>query len=130
MNANPALQFAPTVPGRIHRAGFGWTNIGGIVYEHDRVIHRGGVSPVWWRRRRHYFELVDAEELVRAYQPDALILGTGWMGMMRVDVEGLTSGLNKWGVAFDALRTPEAVARYQNMFQQGIDVVVALHVTC
>lgn len=125
-----ALQFAPTVPGRIHRAGFGWLNYGGKIYEHDRVLHQDGISPVWWRNRRHWFDLDDAMAIVDRHRPELLILGTGWMGMMRIDLDALTAGLARAGVTFQAHRTPDAILLYQRAFQQGIQVAAGLHVTC
>lgn len=126
----PALQYAPTVPGRIHRAGFGWVNVGGHVFEHDRVIHQAGVSSVWWRNRRHTFDLDDALAIVVVHRPKLLIVGCGWMGMLRVDVPQLTAALAAKGVDFQAQRTPDAVLTYQLALQRGCSTVLAMHSTC
>lgn len=126
----PALQYAPTVPGRIHRAGFGWINVGGHTFEHDRVIHQSGVSGVWWRNKRHTLDADDALAIVQVHRPQLLIVGAGWMGMLRVDVPALTAILASVGVEFRAMRTPDAVLAYQLAFQQGRQTVAALHSTC
>ena len=127
---NAALQYAPTIPGQIHRAGFGWINVGGQIYEQDRVIDPGGVSGVWWRERRHHFNWDDAQQLIGDDAPRLLILGTGWMGMMRFDLQYLQARFSEVGVQFFAERTPQAIALYQQYFSRGQPATVALHLTC
>lgn len=124
-----ALIHAPTYPGRVHRVGFGWINIGGRIYEQDRVLHPEGVSSPWWRRPRHLFSLADAKALVAAHNPEHMIVGCGWMGMLRLDAEA-AHWLAARGITLDWLRTPQAAARYNQVQASGARIVAALHVTC
>ena len=125
-----ALKFSPMIPGRIHGVGFGWINLGGQVYEHDRIVHPEGVSPVWWRQKRHDFVVADALAIVEDYPVRHLIVGTGWMGMLRVAEAEVVAALRARGVTFEALRTPDAASRWQRCFADGIPCAAALHVTC
>ncbi|RMF14324.1 MAG: hypothetical protein D6761_09645 [Candidatus Dadabacteria bacterium] len=125
-----ALKYAPMIPGRIHGVGFGWINLGGSIFEHDRIVHPDGVSPVWWRRSRHDFVLEDALEILAAYPIRVLIVGTGWMGMLRVADEEISAALAERGVGFEVMRTPDAASRWQRTFAEGIPCAAALHLTC
>ena len=125
-----ALMVSPVVPGRIHRVGFGWINVGGTVYEQDRVVHPDGVSGPWWRRKRHWFLPEDARRLAKEYEPEILILGTGWMGMMRIAQDEIAAYLEATGIDFEAHRTPDAVKRHQDLLSRSVHAVAAFHLTC
>ena len=94
------------------------------------MIYQAGVSGVWWRNKRHTLDADDALAIVKVHRPKLLIVGCGWMGMLRVDVPHLTATLAAVGVEFQALRTPDAVLAYQLAFQRGRETVAAIHSTC
>lgn len=129
MSALASLVATPIEPGRVHRAGFGWINVGGRHYEHDRILLPDGVSGPWWRPRRHWFDLVDAEALCAEFAPEIVVVGIGWMGMLQVD-PAATDFLAGRGVDFEPLRIPEAVRRLQRLAVHGRRVVAPLHLTC
>jgi len=121
-----ALKFAPSTIGRIHNLGFGWLNLGGKIVEQDRILHPEGISGPWWRQRRHRFGVEDLRAVEQTYAPELLILGCGWMGMLRIAPEIFPAA----GCAVWTGRTPEAVQRYQHWSSLGIRCVACLHMTC
>lgn len=96
-----ALVSTPVAPGRIHRVGFGWINVGGRQYEHDRILLPHGISGPWWRRRRHWFDADEAQDLQAEFRPDVVVLGIGWMGMLQVAAAAATV-LAERGVRLEA----------------------------
>jgi hypothetical protein len=130
LRADP-FWFVPKISGRIHGVGFGWINIGGERYDQDRILYPEGVSPPWFRARRHLFQKEDLEEIVERYQPEIFILGTGWTGMMRVDGRAKRKA-RSLPLEWISAKTPQAVEIYNQIrrFQKEKRVVVALHLTC
>lgn len=129
MSGLAALRAAPGEPGRIHQVGFGWINVGGRFYEQDRILHADGVSPPWWRDRRHWFGRAEVPEFLASFHPRRVLLGTGWMGMLRVE-EGVAGLFAEAGVGFTVMRTPEAVRTWQHLALREPGVVALLHLTC
>jgi hypothetical protein len=119
----------PIVPGRIHRVGFGWINVGGQRYEHDRILLPTGISGAWWRSRRHWFDAGEATDLCREFEPDIVVLGIGWMGMLQVEPAAVEI-IRQSGAALEICRTPEAVRRVQFLHAEGRRIVAPLHLTC
>lgn len=124
-----ALISTPIVPGRIHRVGFGWINVGGRHYEHDRILLPTGISGAWWRSRRHWFDAAEAAALCEEFQPEIVVLGVGWMGMLQVAPEAANL-IQQRGVTLEICRTPAAVRRVQHLHAAGHRVVAPFHLTC
>ncbi len=124
-----ALTSTPIVPGRIHRVGFGWINVGGHRYEHDRVLLPHGISGVWWRSRRHWFDAAEATALCAEFQPEIVVLGIGWMGMLQVEPAAIEI-IRDSSAALEICRTPEAVRRVQHLHAEGRRIVAPLHLSC
>ena len=127
--ALPQLVSSPTVPGRIHRVGFVWINLGGRIFEQDRILHPEGVSGPWWRDRRHWFLGSEIEALHERYRPELIVLGAGWMGMMRTEASARETAA-ELGIRLEEHRTDVAAGVFQRAFSAGVRVVGAFHLTC
>lgn len=124
------LQFSPRAPGKIHRLYFGAINIGGKIYEQDRILSPEGVSPPWWRTPRHYLKREEFIRIVSAYNPRIILIGTGWMGMMEVD-RRIRHYARRKGMEIFVDRTPRIVELYNSLRSWQEDGLLAiLHLTC
>lgn len=109
--------------------GFGHVMAGGERYEKDLIVMPGGrvISP-WWRTSGHSLAPDDLREL-EAEPPEALVIGTGAMGVMRVPRETI-EWLEGLGVRVLVHRTAKAVDEYNALIAQGVRAAAALHLTC
>ncbi|NPA97097.1 MAG: hypothetical protein GXO32_05800 [Crenarchaeota archaeon] len=107
---------------------FGVIVISGREYRHDVVITPRGVDPDWWRIEGHRLQLADVRDYL-AEEADAVVIGTGYSGMMRVDNE-VVAELVKRGMQVFIERTPRAVDMYNELVSRGKRVIAFLHLTC
>jgi hypothetical protein len=113
---------------RIDGYSFGVMTIGGRAYQSDLVAFPDRVSPNWRRREGHVLGDGDLKEVL-AYGPDALIVGTGAYGVMRVP-GGVRSALEARGFEMVISRTGEAIGAFNERIERGERVVGAFHLTC
>lgn len=106
---------------------FGEMRIDGTPYRKDLLIANGVVIPGWWREEGHRFSLVDLAGVLDA-SPRILVAGTGAYGMVRIPEE-VVQELERRGIALHALRTGEAVKRF-NALRDEPGVAGAFHLTC
>ena len=111
---------------RIESYQFGRITVDGKTYHSDIIIYPDRIVSSWWRGEGHYLKKVDIEEILKM-EPEVLIIGTGYSGVMKVDPEVLVE-LKRIGIAYHILPTPEAVKLF-NQLGEG-KVVAALHLTC
>jgi hypothetical protein len=130
MGSSASFAFAPRSAGRIHRLYFGAINIGGKIYEQDRIVTPYGVSSPWWRPYRHRLELSEFARILEEYPARVVFVGTGWMGMMEIEPEIRRFSLKrKIEVICD--RTPRIVELYNLKQQKQREGLLAiLHLTC
>ncbi len=112
---------------RIDHYSWGKIVINGTTYTSDVIIHPDRVNASWWRKEGHSLCVEDLKDVV-ADNPDAVIIGTGAMGVMRVPRETVAY-LESTGMQVYVERTEKAVDLFHT-HQKGKKVVAALHLTC
>jgi hypothetical protein len=106
---------------------FGRIVINGTIYTSDIIIYPGRVDPTWRRKEGHRLGPGDLIEALKA-EPDVLIIGTGYAGVMRVPQETVDS-ISAHGIAVRVERTSRAVEIYNELQATG-QVIASLHLTC
>lgn len=112
----------------IEEYGFGHIVINGRAYTSDVIILTDRVLSSWWRQEGHQLAPADLDEAIAA-QPDVLVVGTGYSGLMRVLPETETY-LAEQNIQLVAERTTDACQTYNRLLRAGRNVVAALHLTC
>ena len=123
------------VQGRIKQATmkitdyrFGHIEVDGLAYSSDVIITPEGVEDSWWRKEGHKLAVEDLHAVIAA-KPDALIIGSGYYGRMRVPA-ATKSFLTGKGIRVEVVETSEAVEVFNKLQQEYAPVVAALHLTC
>ena len=111
----------------IEHYAFGKLTVGGETYHSDVIIFPDRVSPSWRRRWGHSLVPEDLTDVIK-YRPDALIVGCGNTGALRVPVETLDY-LEARGIRIHVARTRDAIDLY-NSLPKCQRIVLALHLTC
>jgi hypothetical protein len=106
---------------------FGRMVIGGTAYTSDLILLTDKILSSWWRKSGHKLCLSDLEEVVKE-KPDILIIGTGAIGMMKVNEE-VKQYAQKEGISLIIERTGKAVQTY-NHLSGGNKITAAFHLTC
>jgi hypothetical protein len=109
---------------------FGRIVIKGKRYRSDVIIFPERVLDGWWRREGHRLYVEDLKEVLNAEpQPEVLIVGTGYSGLMKVsdEVEVL---LRSRGINLIAQPTKQACQTFNELLKTGRKVVSAFHLTC
>lgn len=106
---------------------FGKMMYGGATYTSDLIIFPDRVMESWWRNKGHLLQMPDLEEVINE-KPDVLIIGTGYMGVMKVPKE-LIAELEQQGFEVYAERSTKAVKRF-NSRDKTKKVAAAFHLTC
>ncbi len=68
---------------KIEKYSFGKIEIDGTEYTSDVIIYPDGVDGKWWRLEGHLLQMPDLEAVI-GKKPDIIVVGTGYMGVMRV----------------------------------------------
>jgi len=111
----------------IEHYGFGRVTVEGREYRSDLIVLPDRVLDSWWRQEGHCLCLQDLEEALRC-RPEALVIGQGQPGLMKVPPE-LAAELGRRGIQLFVEPTARAVAEY-NRLCGGKKTVAALHLTC
>jgi len=116
------------MPMRIDDYTFGKIRIDGRPYTADLILFPDRIEEDWWRKQGHYLQVADLSGLAGT-TCDALVIGTGAHGAMRVakEVETWLKGL---AIRWEAHPTGKACERYNALVGEGKRVVAALHLTC
>jgi hypothetical protein len=112
---------------KIEAYRFGHIVIDGETHTNDVIILPERVIGGWWREEGHVLHIADLDAVFDA-APDALIVGQGANGRMRVPRE-VERALSDAGIELIAANTHDAVERYNAMRDQR-DIAAALHLTC
>ncbi len=106
---------------------FGQITIKGRRYNRDVIILPDIVKDNWWRREGHKLSLEDLEDVFEA-EPEVLVIGTGYSGLMKVpqDVQDYVKSKN---IELVVENTRRACQTY-NRLSQFKKVVAAFHLTC
>lgn len=116
------------VVGMIDKYGFGSMVVKGVIYKSDLRILGDRVVPDWWRREGHRLSLEDIRDILE-YEPEELIIGTGFFGMMKVSSE-LKQFLEERGIRVVVERTGKAIVTFNESYNKGRRVAGAFHLTC
>lgn len=106
---------------------FGRMVVRGRTYTSDLIIFPDRVEDSWWRKSGHSLVL---EDMATAFEeaPDILVIGTGFMGVMKVtpDVKKYAAEKN---IPLIIAKTKKAVERYNQLCLQK-KTIGAFHLTC
>ena len=112
----------------IDEYSFGRIVIDGKTYRQDVIVFPDRVKPNWWRREGHSLCLEDLEEVLRD-PPEVLVVGTGYLGLMRVPRE-VREKLEEMGIRVVVEKTGKAYRTFNKLLSEGRRVAAALHLTC
>ena len=107
---------------------FGEVVIDGVGYGSDVIILGDAVQENWRRIRGHSLAVEDLESVIAA-KPSVLVVGCGAYGVMKVPEE-TGEALLQHSIRLEALKTGEAVERFNELVQKGLNAAAALHLTC
>lgn len=99
----------------------------GRVYTSDLIIFPDRVEASWWRKSGHSLILEDIATVFDE-APDILVIGTGFMGVMKVSPEVKEHAAAK-NTALIIERTKKAAERYNQVCRQK-KTIGAFHLTC
>ena len=106
---------------------FGRIQIAGNLYTSDLIIFPDRIEPSWWRKTGHRLCLEDLREILEE-KFDVLVVGTGYMGLMKIDDEVIRYAKSK---GFDLIieTTKKAVQTYNTLSPEK-KTIAAFHLTC
>jgi len=107
---------------------FGNIVIDGKGYSSDCLIFGDSVQADWWRKQGHSLAVEDLQPVLAA-KPSVLVVGCGESGMMKVREE-TKQALQQQNIELIAVNTGQAVAKFNQLAEQGENVAAALHLTC
>jgi len=107
---------------------FGHIVINGQEYRSDVIIYHDRVDATWWRKEEHRLIPSDITDVLNA-QPDVLIIGTGYAGVLIVPKE-IAAHIATHSIEVRVEKTPKAVELYNELLGSKKYVIAALHVTC
>lgn len=111
----------------IESYNFGKIIINSKEYHSDIVIYKNSIDDKWWRRESHHLCFEDIEKIFDN-KPEALIIGTGYYGLMKVPLE-LIKHLESGKIEVIIKKTKDACDEYNTLHQKK-NVIAALHLTC
>jgi len=106
---------------------FGQMVIDGKKHTKDLIIFPDKVKSSWWRKKGHLLTLDDLEDVL-SRDPEILIVGTGYMGLMKVDDEVKKYAEEK-GIKLIIQKSKKAVQTFNQKQSEG-QVFGAFHLTC
>jgi len=107
---------------------FGRIVIDGATYTTDVIILGQRIKDNWWRKDGHVLHVSDINYAVEEFAPEVIIIGTGYMGMMKVPRETVQYFQTK-GIELQVKKTKEACELF-NALSKSKRVLVGLHLTC
>jgi hypothetical protein len=114
---------------RIDEYNPGRVIVDGVEHSRDVIVLPGRVVGDWWRRDGHSLAIEDLDDVLDEL-PERLIVGCGYAGRLRPSA-AVTEELRRRGTEVEALRTEDAVTRYQELADENpAAVAAALHLTC
>ena len=107
---------------------FGKIVVDGTSYSSDCVILGDSVQGNWWRKQGHRLAVEDLQPVLAA-KPSVLVVGRGTSKMMKIGEEA-RQALQQQNIELIAVNTGQAVAKFNQLAEQGENVAAALHLTC
>ncbi len=111
----------------IEAYSFGQMVVNGERFTSDLIITPTGIKRSWWRKSGHNLCLEDLKEAL-AEEAEALVIGTGFTGLMKVEEEVRLFAQSK-GMSFVTKKTAEAVKSFNRLSSQK-KTIGAFHLTC
>ena len=111
----------------IEKYQFGRITINGFTYHSDIIIFPEHLHENWWREQGHFLQISDLQSIID-YQPDALFIGTGMYGLMRVEEQLIQALKEKGTKKIIVEKTKKACEEFNR--ETAIKKVAALHLTC
>lgn len=111
---------------KIQAYDFGRITIDGVTYYSDLKIIANKVIQNWWRKQGHNLEVADINDILEA-QPEVLIIGTGYSGLMSVSKDVIEE-CSKRRIQLIILPTAKACEEF-NLKGSG-RIAFAAHLTC
>lgn len=107
---------------------FGQIVIDGTSYNSDLIIINDTVQANWWRQQGHLLSPKDMESVIAA-RPSSVIIGCGESALMVVSNE-TRQVFKENDIQLEAMNTPKAVRRFNELSKQGQNVAAAFHLSC
>lgn len=107
---------------------FGEIKIDGKTYTSDIIIYPDRVDTSWWRKTSHELGPSDLPDRVFKENIDAILVGTGYNGYMRVLPE-TKKLIESKGIRLLVQDTKKACETY-NQLSKKEKVIVLFHLTC
>ena len=112
----------------IESYSFGNIVVNGKRFFRDLIVFPDRIKENWWRREGHRLSLEDLEEVI-SYQPETLVIGTGYFGVMKIPDE-IQKFIKEKNIELVISGTKEAVKKFNQLLEEGKKVVGAFHLTC
>ncbi len=112
---------------KIEHYSFGKIIIDGRTYTSDLIIFPDRVNSHWWRKEGHFLQLDDLKEVITEI-PEAIVIGTGYYGVMKISDE-VISKLKSLKIDVHVARTTEAVTLFNELCKKR-KTIACLHLTC
>jgi len=106
---------------------FGKMVIDGKTFQSDLIIYPEKVDPSWWRKEGHLLQSEDLNAVLDA-SPEVLIIGSGYMGLMKVPGE-LRKELLGRNLELYIEKSARAVEIFNSIHMKR-KTVAAFHLTC
>jgi len=107
---------------------FGRIIVDGIAYTRDLIIVGDKVQSNWRRKDGHVLHVSDLQEALSKFTPEAVIVGTGYFGMMEVPRDTREYFQTK-GIQFLTEKTKKACELF-NSLSKSKRTLAGLHLTC
>lgn len=101
--------------------------IDGRIFTSDLIIYPDKINHSWWRKEGHLLQIDDLSEVLKE-NPEIIIIGTGYSGVMKVDKDLITY-LKSKGIEIIVEKTSEAVKIF-NEVSPFKKTIACLHLTC
>jgi len=112
----------------IESYNFGKIIINSEEYHSDIIIYKNNVDDKWWRRESHNLCIEDIKKILDN-KPEALIIGTGYYGLMKVPEE-LIEHIKLSGVKQVIVKNTGDACNEYNKLCKRKNIVAAFHLTC
>jgi len=106
---------------------FGQMVIRGQKYASDLIIFPDRIKSSWWRNSGHKLSLLDLEDVSKE-EPEILVIGTGFAGLMKVEEE-VKNYCREKGITLIIEKTKKAVQKF-NELAPAKKTIGAFHLTC
>ncbi len=101
--------------------------IDGQAYESDLIIYPDRVDDSWWRKEGHLLDSSDLKGIFAA-APEAIVIGTGYSGLMKVPDE-VRKGIRQKNIGLFIERSERAAEIFNSLAAQK-KTAAAFHLTC